>query len=113
MVLRIRPMRLEDLNEVMEIEPVAFGVHHWSHQSFINELNNTIGNYFAAFDAESKRLCGYSGFWLIDNDEAHITTLAVASRLPAPAYRRAAAGKRHHGGETCRSALDDSGSAHL
>jgi ribosomal-protein-alanine N-acetyltransferase len=89
MALRIRPMRLEDLNEVMEIEPVAFGVHHWSHQSFVNELNNTIGNYFAAFDAETKRLCGYSGFWLIDNDEAHITTLAVH-----PDYRRQHIGER-------------------
>jgi ribosomal-protein-alanine N-acetyltransferase len=69
-------MRLEDIDEVMEIEPVAFGSHHWSHQSFVNELNNSMGNYFAAVDDEVKRLVGYSGFWLI-GDEAHITTLAV------------------------------------
>ena len=69
-------MRLEDIDEVMEIEPVAFGSHHWSHQSFVNELNNSMGNYFTAVDESSKRLIGYSGFWLI-GDEAHITTLAV------------------------------------
>ena len=76
MRLKIRPMRLEDLDEVMEIEPVAFGSHHWSHQSFVNELSNSMGNYFAAVDDDTKNLCGYSGFWLI-GDEAHITTLAV------------------------------------
>lgn len=69
-------MRLEDIEEVMEIEPVAFGSHHWSHQSFVNELNNSMGNYFAACEPVSKRLIGYSGFWLI-GEEAHITTLAV------------------------------------
>ena len=69
-------MRLEDLDEVMEIEPVAFGSHHWSHQSFVNELSNSMGSYFAAVDDDAKSLCGYSGFWLI-GDEAHITTLAV------------------------------------
>lgn len=76
MAIRIRPMRLEDIDEIMEIEPVAFGSHHWSHQSFINELSNSMGNYYAACEEGSKRLCGYTGFWLI-GDEAHITTLAV------------------------------------
>jgi ribosomal-protein-alanine N-acetyltransferase len=81
-------MRLDDIEEIMEIEPVAFGSHHWSHQSFVNELNNTMGNYFAAVDDGIKRLCGYSGFWLI-GDEAHITTLAVH-----PDHRRRHIGER-------------------
>ncbi len=81
-------MRLEDIEEVMEIEPVAFGSHHWSHQSFVNELSNSMGNYFAAVDDGSKRLSGYSGFWLI-GDEAHITTLAVH-----PDHRRQHIGER-------------------
>lgn len=75
-------MTLSDLDEVMEIEPVAFGSHHWSRQSFINELNNESGMYFAAVDPANQALCGYSGFWLI-GEEAHITTLAVH-----PDYRR-------------------------
>lgn len=74
MEIRIRPMMLADLDEVMEIEPVAFGSHHWSRQSFVNELNNPSGHYFAA--TGGNRLVGYTGFWQI-GEEAHITTLAV------------------------------------
>jgi ribosomal-protein-alanine N-acetyltransferase len=81
-------MRLDDINEIMDIEPVAFGSHHWSHQSFVNELSNSMGNYFAAMDDSTARLCGYSGFWLV-GDEAHITTLAVH-----PDYRRQHVGER-------------------
>lgn len=88
MVIRIRQMRLDDIDEVMDIEPVAFGSHHWSHQSFVGELNNAMGSYFAAVDDQAKRLCGYSGFWLI-GEEAHITTLAVH-----PDYRRQYIGER-------------------
>lgn len=67
---------LSDLDEVMEIEPVAFGSHHWSRQSFVNELSNANGYYFVASDGGTGKLLGYSGFWLI-GEEAHITTLAV------------------------------------
>ncbi len=92
----IRPMRLDHLDEIMEIEPVAFGSHHWSHQSFVNELNNAMGNYYVAYESATKgsarpstrTLIGYSGFWLI-GDEAHITTLAVH-----PDYRRQHVGER-------------------
>ncbi len=76
-----------DLEEVMEIEPVAFGSHHWSRQSFMNELLNASGHYFAARDGEG-HLIGYSGYWLI-GEEAHITTLAVH-----PDYRRMHVGER-------------------
>jgi [ribosomal protein S18]-alanine N-acetyltransferase len=81
-------MMLEHLEDILDIEPVAFGSHHWSHQSFVNELNNSMGNYFVAYDRETKRLIGYSGFWLI-GEEAHITTLAVH-----PDYRRLHIGER-------------------
>ncbi|PZM84547.1 MAG: ribosomal-protein-alanine N-acetyltransferase [Candidatus Melainabacteria bacterium] len=76
-LIELRRLDKSDLDEVMEIEPVAFGNHHWSRQSFENELVNRLGYYFAAVDAESKQLIGYSGYWLIGGDEAHITTLAV------------------------------------
>lgn len=76
MDIKIRQMMLRDLDEVMEIEPVAFGSHHWSRQSFVNELNNPGGYYFVACSPTNGSLCGYSGFWLI-GEEAHITTLAV------------------------------------
>lgn len=85
--IRFRTLDLTDLDQVMDIEPVAFGSHHWSRQSFINELVNPKGNYFAATD-ETGRLMGYSGFWLIA-EEAHITTLAVH-----PDFRRQYVGER-------------------
>jgi ribosomal-protein-alanine N-acetyltransferase len=84
----IRTMRLADLDEIMDIEPVAFGSHHWSHQSFVNELNNSTGNYFVGYEKQTRRLVGYSGFWLI-GEEAHITTLAVH-----PDFRRLHVGER-------------------
>ncbi len=84
----IRPFRLEDLEDVMAIEPSAFGEHHWSRQSFVAELNKVEGMYFVAQSATTKQLLGYSGFWILDS-EAHITTLAVH-----PQYRGQYIGER-------------------
>lgn len=88
MELQIRRLTLADLDQVMEIEPVAFGSHHWSRQSFTNELNNQSSAYFAAIDPGNGLICGYSGFWII-GEEGHITTLAVH-----PDYRRQGIGER-------------------
>jgi [ribosomal protein S18]-alanine N-acetyltransferase len=87
--LKIRRLTVQDLGTVMAIEPIAFGTHHWSRQSFENELSNAIGYYFAGIDGNSDELVGYSGFWLIDGNEAHITTLAVH-----PSFRRQYVGER-------------------
>jgi len=87
--LEIRRLTLPDLSAVMAIEPIAFGTHHWSQQSFENELSNSIGFYFAGVDRHSDELAGYSGFWLISGEEAHITTLAVH-----PNFRRQYVGER-------------------
>lgn len=86
--IEISPLTIADLEQVMEIEPVAFGSHHWTKQSFMNELLNPSGYYYAAREAETERVLGYSGFWLI-GEEAHITTLAVH-----PDYRRLYVGER-------------------
>lgn len=86
--VEISALTLSDLEHVMEIEPVAFGSHHWSRQSFMNELLNPNGNYFAARDGATGALLGYSGFWMI-GEEAHITTLAVH-----PDFRRLHVGER-------------------
>lgn len=76
MEIEIRNLKPEDLDQVMDIEPVAFGSHHWSRDSFVKELNNPAGHYYAAVEPQTDNLYGYSGFWLI-GEEAHITTLAV------------------------------------
>src|SRR4029434_10996079 len=82
MQIKIRRMILSDLDEVMEIEPVAFGTHHWSRQSFCNELNNPGGHYYVACSQGTERLCVCTGLWLI-GEEPHITPLAVR-----PDFRR-------------------------
>lgn len=87
MEVQIRRLSEADLDQIMEIEPVAFGSHHWSRQSFINELNNSGGHYWSAIEKDTGIVCAYSGYWLI-GDEAHITTLAVH-----PDYRRMGIGE--------------------
>ena len=87
-LIEITTLTLSDLDQVMDIEPVAFGSHHWSRQSFMNELLNPTGFYFAAREKGADRLLGYSGFWLI-GEEAHVTTLAVH-----PDHRRLYVGEK-------------------
>jgi [ribosomal protein S18]-alanine N-acetyltransferase len=85
--LEIRRMRPQDVPEVMEIESVSFGRHHWSEDSFYNEMNNQVGRYYVLINNDLPKLIGYLGFWLIQ-DEAHITTVAVK-----PDYRGNALGE--------------------
>ncbi len=75
--LQIRRMRAEDVPAVMTIESVSFGHHHWSEESFFNEMNNQVGRYYSLIQADVPKLVGYCGFWLIA-DESHITTIAVS-----------------------------------
>lgn len=78
--LKIRPMLLEDLDQVMKIEPRAFGEHHWSRSNFTQELSNDLACYLVAIELDElgneKQLRGYAGSWLV-LDEMHITTLAT------------------------------------
>ncbi len=74
--LLIRRMRPSDVRDIMEIESISFGRHHWAEESFLNEMKNQLGRYFSLIDRQTDRLIGYCGFWMI-LDEAHITTIAV------------------------------------
>jgi ribosomal-protein-alanine N-acetyltransferase len=85
--LQIRRMRPADVPDVMEIESVSFGRHHWSEDSFYNEMNNQVGRYYSLIHTGTGKLIGYCGFWLI-LDEAHVTTVAVK-----PEYRGNALGE--------------------
>ena len=85
--LQIRRMRGQDVPEIMAIESVSFGRHHWSEDSFHNEMNNQVGRYYSLIDTSRERLIGYCGFWIVI-DEAHITTVAVH-----PDYRGNALGE--------------------
>ena len=86
--VEVKSLKLAHLDSIMEIEPRAYGSHHWSRQSFVNELTGPAGSYIGAFDQETDKLLGYTGYWLV-GDEAHITTLAVH-----PDFRREYVGER-------------------
>lgn len=72
----IDKMAKDDIDEVSKIEEAAYGEHHWSKDSFYNELSNKLAYYYIAKSSENKIL-GYAGSWQII-DEAHITTIAVS-----------------------------------
>ncbi len=71
----IRRMEKSDVDDVIELEELSYGKHHWSKDSFYNELKNKLAFYYCALD-ENKKLLGYIGCWHIF-EEAHITTLSV------------------------------------
>ena len=64
-----------DLDEVMEIEEVAYPNHHWSRVSFENEISNKLATYKCALTSKGD-MAGFYGFWQI-LEEAHITTIAT------------------------------------
>ncbi len=86
--LVLRRMRSEDIaSGVMPIESVSFGKHHWSEDSFHNEMNNQIGRYYVLVksnpDTQNTNptgVLGYCGVWHIV-DEGHVTTVAVNPEL--------------------------------
>ena len=79
--ITIRPMVVSDINSVVEIEKESYGEHHWSRESFFNELSNDFAHYFCAIDTDNN-LIGYIGTWQI-LEEAHITNVSVK-----PNFRR-------------------------
>lgn len=68
-------MEKTDIDDVLKLEELSYGKHHWSKDSFYNELANNLAHYYSALD-ENKNLLGYAGCWHIF-EEAHITTLSV------------------------------------
>ncbi|MGB9814070.1 MAG: ribosomal protein S18-alanine N-acetyltransferase [Thermovenabulum sp.] len=77
--IEIDLMRVEDLEEVLEIEKRSF-TNPWSKYAFLSELNE---NRFATYIVirTDGKIVGYGGMWIIF-DEAHVTNVAVL-----PEYR--------------------------
>lgn len=82
-----RPMQLEDIPAVCEIEQEAFATP-WTSGAFANELtNNQFARYLVLQD-EQGEVAGYGGMWLI-LEEAHVTNIAIRDK-----YRGMKLGKR-------------------
>ena len=72
--VKIRKMTVDDVDEILQIEELCYGAHHWSRESFLTELSNRISSYKCALVDD--KCVGYMGIWKIVN-EAHITNLSV------------------------------------
>ncbi len=77
--IKINYMRLSDVDDICEVEAIAYGEHHWSRSAFVDEIDNNIARYYVARN-ENGDLLGYMGAWII-LDEAHITTVAVSDKF--------------------------------
>ncbi|WP_438444689.1 ribosomal protein S18-alanine N-acetyltransferase [Gorillibacterium sp. sgz5001074] len=71
-----RPMRVDDIETICEIEVEAFPTP-WTAGAFHNELTNNHFAHYLVMEME-RRIAGYAGMWII-MDEAHITNIAVRS----------------------------------
>ncbi len=79
--IAIKKMTSQDVDKIVELEARIYGEHHWSRQSFLDEINNDLARYYCLFNPEGE-LCAYAGCWHI-LDETHITNIAVS-----PDHRR-------------------------
>ncbi len=68
-------LQREMIDDIIKIEELCYGAHHWSYEAFLSEINNKISTYYCVLN-EAKKCIGYIGFWKIIN-EAHITNLSV------------------------------------
>ncbi|MCO1600581.1 ribosomal protein S18-alanine N-acetyltransferase [Desulfosporosinus nitroreducens] len=75
----IRPMLMDDLEAIMEIEIASFSTP-WSLQAFKAELKDNEYARYVCLELDDK-VIGYMGLWFI-LDEGHITNVAIA-----PTYR--------------------------
>ncbi|WP_233496064.1 ribosomal protein S18-alanine N-acetyltransferase [Geodermatophilus sp. TF02-6] len=81
MTVRLRPMRLVDLDAVLELEEQLFAPDTWSRAVYRDELARTdTRRYLVAVDADDgdgDRVVGYAGL-IAYADEAHVATIGVA-----------------------------------
>jgi len=90
-VISIRPMQVEDVAQVQEIDSISFSTP-WPKESFFFELNKNPTSICRVIEIQQPGkaavICGMLVLWLII-DEAHIGTIAIH-----PDYRRRGLGSR-------------------
>lgn len=79
--ISIHKITQADVDDVFNIEKLIHPEHHWSKDSFYNEIANNLARYYCAKGSDGKILA-FIGFWII-LEEAHITTLGTH-----PDYRK-------------------------
>lgn len=82
-MVKIRPMVLEDLPQVIKIERESYR-SPWSLDDFVREITmNTRAQYFVV--VEDDEVVGFVGTWLLA-DEGHITNIAVTTEKRGKGY---------------------------
>lgn len=76
-MIELVPMRRRDLRKVMAIEKVVFP-EPWSHAIFTSELSLRRGRAYRVA-RQGRETVGYLGM-MFQDEEAHVTTVAVADR---------------------------------
>ncbi len=71
--LSLRPMHLDDLDAIMQIEPTIYS-HPWTRGNFSDSLNS---GYSAWILEEKSEMIGYALLMMI-MDEAHLLNLSIA-----------------------------------
>ncbi|MBN8253953.1 ribosomal protein S18-alanine N-acetyltransferase [Priestia flexa] len=79
MTVKFRLMKVEDIDQVVEIEKQAFATP-WSKEAFYNELTANQFSTYLVMEID-EQIIGYCGTWIVI-DEAHITNIAIL-----PKYR--------------------------
>ena len=74
-MITLEKMRRRDLRRIMEIEHQVFP-EPWSHAVFVSELSLRRGRAYRVAK-EGRQTVGYLGLMFVD-DEAHVTTVAIA-----------------------------------
>ena len=85
--VRLRPMRVADLDAVMPFEEQMFGPEAWSRQGYLDELADTELRYYIVAETADHRLLGTAGLLTI-GDTAQILTVGVL-----PSARRQGVGR--------------------
>jgi ribosomal-protein-alanine N-acetyltransferase len=79
----IRPMKIDDLQKVLEIEKQSFAVP-WTQDLFFSELTkNRYARYFVL--EKSNEVVGYLGLWH-KGSNFHITNIAIAEKVRRKGY---------------------------
>lgn len=73
--VKVLRMTKEDVEDVFHIEEQIHPNHHWSKDSFYNEIANNLAYYYCVKN-ENDKILAYIGVWQI-LEEAHVTTLGV------------------------------------
>lgn len=73
--ITIKRMQKTDVDAVIAIEEKVYGDHHWSKESFLDELSNELARYYCVFNED--KLIAYCGCWQI-LEEVHVTNIAVS-----------------------------------